>query len=85
MASPGWKRYVNKALSSGKLTPLHKGGSAHSAGKCITLLHDIALFERIACAREMPRATWLMVSFHHIDFTVLLSSSPFILHSDIRG
>ncbi|ATN19410.1 hypothetical protein DBA26_07515 [Brucella canis] len=50
MASPGWKRYVNKALSSGKLTPLHKGGSAHSAGKCITLLHDIALFERIACA-----------------------------------
>ncbi|APX68576.1 hypothetical protein BKD03_03950 [Brucella sp. 09RB8471] len=50
MASPGWKRYVNKALSSGKLTPLHKAGSAHSAGKCITLLHDIILFERIACA-----------------------------------
>ncbi|APY16197.1 hypothetical protein BKD02_16035 [Brucella sp. 09RB8910] len=50
MASPGWKCYVNKALSSGKPNPLHKGGSAHSAGKCITLLHDITLFERIACA-----------------------------------
>ncbi|EEZ34327.1 predicted protein [Brucella sp. 83/13] len=52
MASPGWKRYVNKALSSGKPNPLHKGGSAHSAEKCITPLHDITLFERIGCAPE---------------------------------